>query len=219
MGKRKIFVLAIVGIALIAGIAAAAHASTAKRTLAEKEAIIEKAFHEMKSKKDRVSGYVAEGPDIKITQERFLFYKANLELQNELHPATSSLMTDGEMLDVLIKKELAVLDAIKRGIAVTESEIEEAIRYQRDTLEHATGEDGEFVQDLMKNRIRMTGMSEDQFWTSELIKDEYRKSIYLGKIFTALKSEGQIHDMKGFAKYEDDLLQSQRETLVINLSN
>lgn len=160
-------------------------------------------------------GYVAEGPGFNITKERFLLYKQNHEIQIDL--LQTKRMSDNEIIDELIKKELTILDAKKRGVTVSDDEIDEMIQFQRASLNDGRGDSYELIKELMLNRIRITGMSDDEFWSSELVWNEYRDSIYVGKLSTLLMSEGEVAGMVGFDDYQEKLLEANKGKVKIRL--
>jgi len=152
---------------------------------------ISRAFDSLKAKLDQskndkaIPSAAAEIDGITIDQDRFLFYKANIELTYALN-GNKPVPNDDELLSNLIQEDRIVQKAIQRGIIVSDQELQEAIDYQRELYDNydPLDKDQELVHELMSNRIRITGLSDDDFWASDLVKDGYKKAILKSKLMT-----------------------------------
>jgi len=162
--------------------------------------------------------HLVEGPGFVIEKERFEFYKANVIMANELQHQ-GQVPSDRELLDVLIKNELAIQDAKKKGITVTSEEVEDVIQFQRTTLESPNyeGDNKELVQNLMENRIKATGLTKDEFWASQETKKYYEKALYVSNLYKYLTRETEIGTLEQFEIYKDELLSNAQALLKINL--
>ncbi|MFD0713867.1 SurA N-terminal domain-containing protein [Paenibacillus sp. GCM10027626] len=162
--------------------------------------------------------YVAEGPNFKIDRQRFDLYKANMELAAEWNNVEQSL-SDEQLLDVLIKNELAVQEAKKLEIVVTADEVKEYIAYQRSTLELPAGvdEQEQRIRKLMDDRIAQSGLTEDEFWTSEDTRRGYEDAIYLSKLISYLVDNEKIGGREQFDTYQNELLQVAKAKSLIKI--
>jgi len=158
---------------------------------------------------------IAELGDIKITQERFIFYKANLDLMREINKdAKIPEYTDEELIENLVKKDLMVNYAKSIGITIDSYEIDQVIEYEKSMLDNLT--DNEMIKVLMENRIKITGMTEEEFWRSDIPRNEYEKAFYTNKLMARLLENKVIEDISGLANFENELLAENRSLLKIN---
>ncbi|MCQ6562074.1 hypothetical protein [Paenibacillus mendelii] len=182
--KRKTIIFGSMTAVILIAVYSAASANTDSPHLQ-----ISRAFDSLKAKLDQSkndktnSSVVAEIDGITIDKERFLFYKANIELTYALN-GNKQVPDDNELLNNLIQEDRIVQKAIQRGITVSDQELQEAIDDQRELYENyePLDKDQELIHELMSNRIRITGLSDNEFWASELVKDGYRKAILKSKL-------------------------------------
>lgn len=196
------------------------------------KSLISKSFDELKIKLEQINNAqsltitpettVAEitNSDIAINKEEFVFYKHNVDLTNTLSNNSASLSNE-QLIDNLLINELTAQEALKQGVTVSEAELDEAIKYQRDAYNNftPTNKDQEIVMELMKNRIRITGLTEEEFWNSDFVRESYRKSILGGKLMYELLSKGTLTDISDFQNYQRELLDEVREKIIYNKSN
>ncbi|MDR6550938.1 SurA N-terminal domain-containing protein [Paenibacillus qinlingensis] len=125
---------------------------------------------------------------------------------------------DNVLVDDMIKKELLVKQAKKAGIQVSAEEVSNLIKRERAAIDNTNylDENTETVKEIMKNRIRITGLSEDDFWNSNEIKTEYEKAILSGKLYDQLTQQGKIKSIQEFENFKDDLLNKSKSSLTIN---
>ncbi|RXZ82981.1 hypothetical protein EBB07_08720 [Paenibacillaceae bacterium] len=148
---------------IIGAITAIASGTSQKYNISEEFDVIKKKMNEndMKSKE----AAIAKGPGFEITNDRFLFYKHHAELMYDLDNKDISIPSDRELLNELITSDLAVVQAKELGITVTHEEVNEYIAEQRLFLKAYDPKDPDqaLIANLMENRIRITGLSEESF--------------------------------------------------------
>ncbi|NIK75820.1 hypothetical protein FHS15_000920 [Paenibacillus castaneae] len=213
--NKKAILLVMIGIVLIIGI-----------SIQEKIIVSNKNAIHMNDE------YVVVGPHFNITKERYDLYKANMELSFQLSKRTSinvtyiddasprTMPSDSELLDVLITKELAIADAKSKGIMVLDSEVSEVIDNEREIFAsiEKDGGNNDVIMDLMHKRIQSSGMSEDEFWSSDSMKKSYADSMYINKLFKYLVENNQFENNdKDFEAYQKELLIKNKKKLIINL--
>lgn len=69
----------------------------------------------------------------------------------------------------------------------------------------------------MDQRIKLTGLSEEEFWDSDLVFKEYEKTLYIDKLYNKLIGEKVINDIQGFEEFQINLLKEYKNSHSINL--
>lgn len=196
----------------------------------EQKQVIEQAFNEIQDEKQKmknVSELLVQAEGFEIYSEQFLFYKKNVELTNNLNktinnPNTARVetYTDTQLINEMIKKQLTAQYAKDNGITVADNEITEYLNQERNLLydPNIEGENKALVQELMANRIKITGLTEDEYWNSKETRLEYENTIYKGKLYNKLIEEGTIKDGAEFDQFQDKLLAQHQGKYEINLS-
>lgn len=217
MFRRSTLTIAISSLFLVVLllIAAAIYFSSSSK---EENNIIEDTFDAIQKETASLSfnETVASVQDINVTYERFLFYKYNIEMFHALSNTEFSA-SDEELLNELLKKDLTIREAKNEGIAVAKEEVEQEIKFQQQVLENPeyTADNKELIQKIMKKRIEITGLTNEQFWESDMVYKQYEDALYLGKFYTYLLNKGEIQTMEQFTKYQDQLLESREVTICI----
>lgn len=185
---------------------------------AEQKEMIENAFSELKDQNNPLgkSNYIISGDDIKISKSEFDFYKVNIKLMNQLNAnldnssdKIASFPTDQELIDEMLKKRISVQHAKKIGVTVTEGEVKEVINREKNMLnsEEVDAQNQALIREIMHQRINLTGLSEEEFWDSDLVFEEYEKALYIDKLYNKLIAEKTINDIQGFEEYQNNLLE------------
>ncbi len=173
---------------------------------------------------------VVNGKGVQISDEDYNFYKENVKLIQQLNNqqsagtqlnslvANTSSTDNADLLNQLLADQLAVKYAKDNGISVTSAEVQQVIDHERSVLYNpdVQGDNKALVQEIMANRIRITGLSEEQFWKSSEIQTQYSKLIYLNKLYEKLMSEGKIKDSSDFDKFKTDLLATEKNDYKVN---
>ncbi|KIL37018.1 hypothetical protein SD71_04905 [Cohnella kolymensis] len=161
---------------------------------------------------------LVEGEGIRIMPEEFLLYKANIEEVNKQPNATPINISDEQIIDNMITDELTVQYAKKLGIVATKEEIDKEIAFQRDALQQSPKDNP--IRDIMANRIKRSGLSEDEFWESEMTRRYYEKAILGGKLASKLAKDRivKIGDGSGCVNFTKELLAKNKDKLTINWS-
>ncbi len=215
---------------LLVGSAFAANAFTPS---ADKTQIISSTFDELKGKleqyKDKRSLAadvpLVQGDDFQISKQDFIFYKSNMEMINKLQnngskSLNSASFSDDTLIGEMVKKELTVSYAKKLGLEVTPQEVDAVIQQERSYLNDfsITGENNELVREIMKYRIGMTGLSDDEFWNSESTREQYEKALLMGKLYDKLVAEGKFEkgDGAAFGNFQKTLLEEAKGSVIVN---
>ncbi|RUT29697.1 hypothetical protein EJP77_12795 [Paenibacillus zeisoli] len=162
------------------------------------------------------------GKNIEISQKQFKFYKRNYELTGELTSnqqgiTSQSKLNDSDLIDNLVKEELAVNYAKTLGITVSEEEISEEVSRNQEAIDNPDTDKGnELIKELMKNRIKITGLTKEQFWKSKETRYEYEKEIFLGKLGIKLIEEKKINESSEMNAFGDSLLADYKKQNTIN---
>ncbi|MBP2002393.1 hypothetical protein J2Z69_003466 [Paenibacillus shirakamiensis] len=167
----------------------------------------------------RANSPLVEGEGIRITTDTFIFYKKSSELVSGLqnNVVKQRPQSDDDIIKELIKSELTALHAKKLGLKATSQEINGVITSERAALHDSNLDpDHDLVKELMSNRIRITGLTEDKFWNSEDTRVGYEKAILIGKLYDRLLKKGTIKDVADFDKYQTGLLNDSQGKLKIN---
>lgn len=178
-------------------------------------------FYHVKHEIDiREDGIVAKLNDIEITEERYIFYKRNVEMIQKIE-GTNDKIDDIELINEMIGKDLTVQYAENMGITADPDEVDKVVEFQRNLLNDpsVTGPNNELVKEIMKNRIRITGLSEDEFWKSDEIRDQYRESVIISHLFDQLSQNGEVQDMNDFSEFQDNLIDQKKEQIEIMTPN
>lgn len=162
---------------------------------------------------------LVKGEGFQISAKDFSFYKGNLELLYKLDKKPLRL-DDSNLIDEMVKKELLVKRAEKLGMTVSKQEVDSVIEKERNAFNDPaiSGKNNDTVKEIMKNRIRITGFSDDEFWNSEDIRKQYEKSIIIGKLYDHLISTKEIKDMQDFLQYQNTLLLTEKGKYSIHTS-
>lgn len=123
--------------------------------------------------------------------------------------------TNPDILEKMIKERLVVEYAKKQGLSVTNDEIEAYIKQVRSQLhsEEAPAD----IKEMMKNRIRISGLSEDQFYASPEIIQSYERMLYSTKVAELLLSQGKlVNPAQDFEKFQAELWDTSKDTIRIN---
>lgn len=158
--------------------------------------------------------------DIEISESEFEFYKANIKLINQLNKAEGNfsfqtgIPSDQELVDEMLKKRLSVQYARNSGITVDEDEIIEVVNREKSILNSSNLdiENQALIQEIMKQRIKLTGLSEEDFWKSDFVQKEYESVLYIDKLFKDLIEKEEISNIQDFEKFQIHLLEQYKDT-------
>ncbi|MFD1887603.1 hypothetical protein [Paenibacillus wenxiniae] len=241
--NKKVIVTAL-GMIIVtaAGVAVAQYGGaqpSKEQVAAKQQAVVQTTFDQLQSadgQQGSASGSSADSPnngllvtgdDIRISKQEFDFYKANVEMVTKLNQlqqgeqVAGNMATDSsQLLNQLLKTELAVQYAKKIGITVSEQEMTQMVNTEKTRLYDATlaseHNDQQLIQQIMAHRIQLTGLSEQEFWKSEPIKQQYGKTIYMSKLYDELLKKGQIDGPAAFDAFQDKLVQEQQGQYTIH---
>ncbi len=240
--NKKVIVMAL-GIVVVtaAGVAVGRYGGaqpSKEQVAAQRQAVMQTKFDQLKSKEGQKGSIfggstdssnhalIVEGDSIHISKQEFDFYKANVEMVTKLNQlqqgidSSVNIGTDAELLNQLLKKELAAQYAQKIGITVSEQEMAQMVKTEKNRLYDpalaSKGNDQQLIQQIMKSRIALTGLSEQEFWNSKQIQQQYGQTIYMSKLYDELLKKGQIDGPAAFDTFQDQLVQQQQGQYTIN---
>ncbi|QCT01815.1 hypothetical protein E6C60_1097 [Paenibacillus algicola] len=188
--------------------------------------LISQSFDEMKvtiDKIDKISAVqnqnLASFDTLKVDVEDFIFYKANAQLVAKLK--STEVPSDQYLIDNMLKDKLTAYEAIQQGITVSDEEVQKEIDFQRDVFENQMDLSSPEVQDIydmMKNRIRITGLSEEEFWKADFVKQGYKDALLEGKLMNSLRGDDRTFEtIEDFQKYKEELLTKYKDKVRLNL--
>lgn len=163
---------------------------------------------------------LVEGKDISISVEKFLLYKSNIEEINQL--TNQPVPSDDDLLKELIKEQLVNHYAKELGIVATQDEIMKAINEQREMYENPesymgeNAENNKLVKSLMENRIRASGLTNEEYWESDMVKSRYEEAILKSKLYEQLSKENVVNSLDDFERIQNQLFTEHEPNLKIN---
>lgn len=120
-------------------------------------------------------GIVAMFNGEKITKKGFDTYKLIMN-------SGSIKLSDKEILDKIVERQIEYKQAIKEGITATDEEVNNFIKSAQDTVKITDNDYAAF-----KDYISGMNMTEEQYWES--VKPAYKKAIICGKFKKSLKEK------------------------------
>ncbi|WP_165755790.1 SurA N-terminal domain-containing protein [Ruminiclostridium hungatei] len=133
-----------------------------------------------------------------ITQKGFDTYKLFLNSNGE------NKLSDKQVLDKIIERQVICNQAVEEGMTASESEIDSAVRSARETMKSDSKTYAAF-----KEYVAGLNLTEDSYWES--VRPVYKKALTCGKYKNSLKAKFR-EDNKGkaisdlnaeFSKYYD----------------
>ncbi|WP_027084218.1 hypothetical protein [Cohnella panacarvi] len=202
---RKSYKLSMVVLSIALLISLTTIISAESKSIVPVETIKNK-FSEIKEITNHADEIFIVGPDFSITNDRYVFFKKNLELIHEIGH-NGPLMTENEMIRALSKKELVFHYAQNQGIKVSEQEINDAIAEQKRKLYEVpdTSDSAEVIREIMKQRIAITGLNSEEFWKSDFTRNEYLKSITIGKLYSEMLADKKMKSYEDFDAFQNRL--------------
>lgn len=181
---------------------------------------ISQSFDNMKTNMENMKHlqdqYLATFDTIKISVEEFVFYKSNIIMIAKLNHM--DIPDNQTLLNHMLMNRLAAYEAVKQGIHVSNEEIQQEIDFQREVYENygnALSEQEKEVMEIMKNRIRITGLSEDEFWESDFVKENYKEALLDGKLMNSFG--GDDPTTESYQEYKEKLVDRYQDKLKLNL--
>lgn len=161
--------------------------------------LVGKRLKEIRSKEDKI---IVTVDGKKITQNEFDVQKISRELGK-------TNLSDKEILDSLIEKQVVYNEAIKKGITISEEKIDEIIKLNQESIK----QNPEYYEQL-KGIIDGLGVTEDQYWIDAkpiykkiLIMGEYKNNFLKAKFMEENKDISNINEKykEYYKKHIDNL--------------
>lgn len=144
--------------------------------------------------------WMMEAEEVRISLAEYVFTLKTKELIYALNQLTVKPSGE-EVLRHMITEALTVHHAKQIGITVTPEEVKGMIDMQRRAMK-GTGPKTSAEQltlYIMEQRIRITGLSEEEFWNSEELYSAYEAAIFMNKLMGHILAD---EDLKGTESYE-----------------
>lgn len=217
--KKKYLLIPAAGVCVLAMTLSIVSASSSNSN----SELISQSFDEMKVTIDKIGAVqnqnLASFDTLKVDVEDFVFYKANAQLVAELK--NTEVPSDQSLIDNMLKDKLTAYEAIQQGITVSDEEVQKEIDFQRDVFENQmdlSSPEVQDVYDMMKNRIRITGLSEEEFWKADFVKQGYKEALLEGKLMNSLRGDDRTFEtIEDFQKYKEELLTKYKDKISLNL--
>ncbi|MGG4340163.1 hypothetical protein [Paenibacillus lautus] len=175
-------------------------------SLSDNRQFIRETFDSVKELQDHIrirsgSSWVIEDEDVKISLSDYVFAKKNRELIYVLNQV-KEMPSDAALLQDMVTTQLMVNYAKQSGVVVTPEEVREAIDFQKAALHKAdpNDESHRLIRYIMENRIRISGKTEEEFWSSDEVYQGYQTSLYNSKLIQSILSD---ESMKGMDSYDE----------------
>jgi hypothetical protein len=157
---------------------------------------------------------IATGDSFKIEAGEFKLYKANLQFIAKMNNVDFNF-TNEEILKMMAKDRLIVQYAKDNGISVTNQEVDSYIKQTRNGLQ--SDEAPAEFKEIMKNRIRISGLTEEQFYNSPEIRQSYERLLYGNKVAKMLSSQGRLtNPLQDYEKFKEELWNKSKDKIKIN---
>jgi hypothetical protein len=176
---------------------------------------ISELFNEIKQKmlyheKDN-NNIIATVNGSKILVKDFVFYKANLEFIWKMNGVKEN-KSNMDLLTDMLKEKLLVQYALENGYSVTNAEVDS---YIQDIRNHLNQPDiSKDMKETMQNRIKLSGLSEEEFWKSSEIVNIYKDYLLKVKVVQKLSMNGD-----DYKKIIDNLWIQKKDSIKIYKEN
>ncbi|MDR6550934.1 hypothetical protein [Paenibacillus qinlingensis] len=152
---------------------------------------------------------IVEGVNILVKD--FVFYKANLELIWKLNDVNVS-ETNMDLLMDMIKEQLIVQYALEKGYSVSNEEINIYILNLKNQLNQPDAP--REMKEIMANRIKLTGLSEEDYWKSPDTIKAYRDLLLKDKVGKNLNMNVTDYD-----KFKEEIWVKKKDAIQIYKEN
>ncbi|CAM3508225.1 MULTISPECIES: SurA N-terminal domain-containing protein [Paenibacillus] len=182
--------------------------------------LVRETFDSIQSIQERIrnqglSSWMIKTDEVRISLAEYVLTMKSKELIHALNPLTekpsnekpsnekpsNEKPSDEEVLRHMITEALTVHHAKEIGITVTPEEVRDVIdlqmRAMKDTDPKTSAE--QLTLYIMEQRIRITGLSEEDFWNSEELYSAYEAAIYMNKLRRHILAD---EDLNGMESYE-----------------
>ncbi|MEJ9218371.1 hypothetical protein ACXFAU_22920 [Paenibacillus glucanolyticus] len=173
--------------------------------------VIRETFDSVKELQDRIrSGpnpdWVVKDEKVNISLSDYVLAKKNRDLIYALNQVVE-IPSDEALLQDMVTKQLTVNYAKQSGIVVTPEEVSEAVHFQKAALDEAdpNDENHQLIRYMMENRIRITGMTTEEFWNSDEVYEAYETSLYISKFLQSILTDESMKGMDSYQQLQDKL--------------
>lgn len=162
---------------------------------------------------------LVRGKGIQISLNQFEFYKQSIPFTNqirEMEGYETVTLSDEEIIDLLIERALTEQYAEKSGIEVNDQELNERIEIDKQAI-IKVGNELPGMR-ILEERVRITGLTMEQFYDSEEVRDVYRQGIMITSLQNKLMADRTITEPKQFEIFQKNLVSEHKPDLHIDLS-
>lgn len=148
---------------------------------------------------DKSQDIVARIDGEPVTKKGFDSYKLSL------NSGVESKLSDEQILDKIVERQVVYNQAIKEGMTASESEVDSAVKAAQEAIESESKQ-----YEAFKDYISGLNLTEEAYWES--VRPAYKKALTCGKYKNSLKAkfnednkEKAIHDLNAeFSKFYDE---------------
>ncbi|BBI32403.1 SurA N-terminal domain-containing protein [Cohnella abietis] len=146
-----------------------------------------------------------------ITYKEFRENSENVKMF-EKKAGASLNRSNNDILNDMIKKQLTVQYAIEKGIVVSDEEVQSYANEQREALQTVSEE----AKEALKNLINISGLSENEYWKSDVLLSKYRNWIIINKL---IESDNSLYTLEAFNSFQESLLKNSSQNVDIDQQN
>lgn len=180
--------------------------------------IIRETFDSVKELQDKIRNgpapsWVVEGEGVRISLSDYVLAKKNRDLVLTLNQV-EDMPSDADLLQDTITTQLTQNYAKQSGIVVTLEEVKDAIQFQKKALDESdpTDPNQQLIRYVMENRIRITGLIEEEFWNSDEVYSAYETSLYNSKLIENILSDESMKGMDSYYELKEKLFNEFQST-------
>ncbi|SEK83237.1 hypothetical protein SAMN04488688_102398 [Paenibacillus sp. cl141a] len=173
--------------------------------------IIRETFDSVKVLQDKLQNHpsptwVVDKEDVKISLSEFVLARINRDLIFALNQV-KEIPSDAALLKDMVITQLTANYARQSGVVVTPKEVSEEIEFQKAALDEADPNDDNhrLILYIMENRIRISGKTEEEFWNSAEVYEDYETSLYNSRLIANILSDESTKGMDSYYELQEKL--------------
>ncbi|MEC0205371.1 hypothetical protein P4H39_22445 [Paenibacillus lautus] len=173
--------------------------------------IIREAFDSVKVLQDKLQNHpsptrVVDKEDVKISLSEFVLARKNRDLIYALNQV-QEIPSDAVLLQEMVITQLTANYAKQSGTVVSPEEVRDAIDFQKAALNEAdpNDENHRLIRYIMENRVRISGKTEEEFWSSDEVYQGYETSLYKSKLIESILSDESMKGMDSYYELQEKL--------------
>lgn len=157
------------------------------------------------------SANVAESPRFNITEKEFVQFKSNVEMISALN-GISFKQTNMEILKSMVIRKLVLQTAIDEGITATDQEVRDYALKQKALFDDNNTQ----FKELRDELIKASGYTQEQYWTSPELLQNYKEWLIANKFIDSLYAEKKLTNQYTYKDYSEELWNQAKDGIKIN---